>query len=263
MLFLLTSVVAATARFQTPNNGDTCGYTEFPEPFLGDCTETLNADAGGFAGNWVSTDAGGAFHYERIETCGDRLTAVTGITSGGSDYYVVHDWPEMDGSFANGASDLRVATLPSCDSSFAASGEYKEITFPTGESYPCFQFVSTSPQSVITKCLTDADELTWTIQIAGTSCRSVRKLRRTDLSYAEEQQANPTPTFSLSFARTFLQGRISFYTQIIAAPTTPIMTKMVANMKKAGLAMALNSNQPPAIMAAAAGEFQSQYIVCS
>jgi len=238
-----------------------CGFKEFPGTFLDDCDAKMNPNAEGFAGSWTSADKGGAFHYERIETCGDRLTAVTGNLVQGGNLFVVHDWPSMDGSMEGAATDWRVSTLPKCDK-FSATGAYTELMFPTGGKFRCFQFKSRNPTSVITKCLTGEDELTWMIQFPGSPCRSVRKLRRTRKSYEEEQKANPGPKLSAESAVEFLNKRASFY-KLIMKSDAARSTKVLAGEKLYKVELALRSRNKNMIMMMAQMEFQAQYIVCN
>jgi len=265
MIFVLALALSVNAetRVNSPEVDGMCGFTEFPAPFLGNCDESLHADAAGFEGNWVSTE--GAFHYERIETCGSRLTAVTGkqtmTQDGQMTFFAVHDWPAMDGTFTNGAMDKRIATMPDCDA-FAASGSYVEIQTPMG-SFPCIQFVSSTPASVITKCLTDVNELTWTVQIAGSNCMSVRKLKRTTKSYTEELLGSVQQSFDLEGAEDFLNQRVGFYNAVIAAPNTPANTKMLASFRLTAVETILSEGSDTEVVAKAIEEYQTQYIQCA
>jgi len=59
-----------------------CGYTRFPMPILGECTESLPEGAADIRGLWQGV-SGKVGHVERVEQCGERVV----VTSSG----IIHD----------------------------------------------------------------------------------------------------------------------------------------------------------------------------
>lgn len=116
-----------------------CGWTQWPMPVLGTCTEPLAADASDLRGLWRSTDPARP-HVERIEQCGDRVV----VTTAG----IIHDF-RTDGTVANGSRDIEP---PSCMNTWVAI-EWREdvLAFrPFG-----------GPVVAVTRRL-DGGELLWT-----------------------------------------------------------------------------------------------------
>ena len=116
-----------------------CGWTRWPLPVLGACTEPLGPGAADLRGLWRSTDPARP-HVERIEQCGDRVV----VTTAG----IIHDF-RTDGTVANGSRDIEP---PSCMNTWVAI-EWREdvLSFrPFG-----------GPVVAVTRSLED-DELLWT-----------------------------------------------------------------------------------------------------
>lgn len=172
---LLVATAFATDRHNTPQNGDSCGFTALPSLFLGDCDEsTAGPD---IAGNWAGSKDG-SFHWERWEQCGDRVTATTFKDTEAGTRWVVHDWPSLDGSYTNGADDWRSSTLPAC-MPFQAKG----IVNADG----CIEMTSTAPAATITRCVS-GNTMTWDVSMAGVDIPTTT-LTRSSLSYEEARNA--------------------------------------------------------------------------
>ena len=54
-----------------------CGYTQYPQPILRDCTEPLPENAQDLRGLWQSVSPALPDHVERVEQCGDRVVITT------------------------------------------------------------------------------------------------------------------------------------------------------------------------------------------
>jgi hypothetical protein len=54
-----------------------CGYTQYPQPILRDCTEPLPEGAQDLRGLWQSVSPALTDHVERFEQCGDRVVITT------------------------------------------------------------------------------------------------------------------------------------------------------------------------------------------
>ena len=81
-----------------------CGYTQFPQPILKDCTEPLPEGAQDIRGLWQSVDSQFPDHVERIEQCGDRVV----VTALG----VIHD--HTPDTLSNDVAPMEIGPLTFC-----------------------------------------------------------------------------------------------------------------------------------------------------
>merc|ERR1740123_1369229 len=91
LLFAGALASGMPARVQTPTpTGGTIGWTHMPDPIFDSCDEALDPNAPNWAGDYN-------YGLIRIEQCGNRI-AILGAG-------VTHDFPAVDGTYANGLDD--------------------------------------------------------------------------------------------------------------------------------------------------------------
>ena len=82
---------------------------------LAACTDPLGPRVPDLRGNWQGPDGKNGTHWERIEQCANRVVVTSpGNDSPGFDQFVVHDFPDVNGTLAGGCHDVAGPALPKC-----------------------------------------------------------------------------------------------------------------------------------------------------
>jgi len=145
-----------------------CGWSEFPMPILGDCTEPLAEGATDMRGLWLSY-TGVEGHVERIEQCGDRVV----VTSSG----IIHDF-HADGTLANGSRDIEPPRCINTAVSVAFDSDGVLNFSPFG-----------LPVTIVTRRM-EGDELVWTYPAISEDVRMRRICTLPDGDLADSDLAD-------------------------------------------------------------------------